>query len=80
MDLAVLEQKNLVSAWRQVQNHQRKNRKRSGTADKKSKQEKNDFEDKNQPLGALLEPSLQSVFFLIFQKISQKKLKISKNL
>ena len=44
MDLAVLEQKNLVSAWRQAQNDQRKNRKRSGTADKKSKQEKNDFD------------------------------------
>jgi len=44
MDLAVLEQKNLVSAWRQAQNDQRKNRKRSGTAGRKSKQEKNDFD------------------------------------
>ena len=44
MDLAVLEQKNPVSAWRQTQNHQRKSRKRSGTAGRKSKQEKNDFD------------------------------------
>ena len=44
MDLAVLEQKNLVSAWRQAQNHQRKSRKKSGSSVRKSKQEKNDFD------------------------------------
>ena len=43
MDLALLEQKNLVNAWRQAQTHQNQNRKRSGPAGRKSKQGKNDF-------------------------------------
>ena len=44
MDLAVLEQKNPVNAWRKAQNLQRKNRKKNGSASRKSKQAKNDFE------------------------------------
>jgi len=44
MDLAVLEQKNLINAWKQAQTRQGKNRKKFGPAGKKSKQDKNDFD------------------------------------
>ena len=44
MDLAILEQKNLVNAWRQAQSHQSKRRKKSLLANRKPKQEKSDFD------------------------------------
>ena len=44
MDLAALEQKHLVNAWKQAQNRQRKNEKRSGPTGRKFKQEKNSFD------------------------------------
>ena len=44
MDLAVLEQKNPVNAWRQAQTRQSRNRKKSGLTGRKSKQGKNDFD------------------------------------
>jgi len=44
MNLALLEQKNLVNACRQAQKHQSKIRKKSWLASKKSKLEKNDFD------------------------------------
>ena len=40
MDLAVLEQKNLVNAWKKAQSRQSKNKIRSWSASRKFKQEK----------------------------------------
>ena len=47
MDLAILEQKNLVNAWKQAQNRQSKNKKRSGSTGRKFEKEKKYFDLEN---------------------------------